>query len=95
MNSFQICFLAVYKFSSGPFLPSKAYLPIFNKFFLSVNNNFKEAIGMMKGWLTACGECIFTVLVFTCGISVFHCMFLLFGGRPTSPHCSGTGAQSK
>ena len=86
MNSFQICFVAAYKFPSGPFLPSKALLPIFNKFFLSANNNFREAVGMMKGWLTACGERMLTVVVFTFGISVVHCMLLLFGGRPTLPH---------
>ena len=79
MNCFEICVITVYVFPSGPFLPSKALLPIFNKFFLSANNNFKEAVGMMKGWLTACGEFMFRRVVFSCGICVLQCMFSLFG----------------
>ena len=63
MNCFQICVVTAYNFPSGPFLPSKALLPIFNKFFLSANNNFKEAICMMTGWLTACGKCMYTVVL--------------------------------
>ena len=93
MNCFEICVITAYIFPSGPFLPSKALLPIFNKFFLSANNNFKEAVGMMKGWLTACGKCMYTVVLSSCGSCVVYCMFLLFGERPTSTHCSWNGSQ--
>ena len=93
MNCFEIWVITAYVFPSGPFLPSKALLPIFNKFFLSANNNFKEAVGMMKGWLTACGKCMYTVVLSSCGSCVVYCMFLLFGERPTSTHCSWNGSQ--
>ena len=47
--------------------------------FPSANNNFKEAVDMMKGWLPACGDFSLLLVLLSCCMRVLHCMCCLCG----------------